>query len=149
MGSFKVEGGQRLKGELVPQGAKNEALRILCAVLLTAEPVTIHNVPDIEDVNHLRLLLQEMGVVVETLGKRLVPVHRGGDRPRFHAGTQTEAAQWRACVGASMLAGPLLGRFGKAAIPSPGGDKIGRQAAGHALHSGSRSLAPRRSGTMN
>ncbi len=126
MGSFKIEGGHRLKGELVPQGAKNEALQILCAVLLTAEPVTIHNVPDIVDVNKLIDLLRAMGVGVENLGD---------GSHRFQAKTvnlefflDPEYKRLGGGLrGSVMVAGPALARFGRGYIPSPGGDKIGRR----------------------
>ncbi|MBS1567972.1 MAG: UDP-N-acetylglucosamine 1-carboxyvinyltransferase, partial [Bacteroidetes bacterium] len=126
MGSFKIEGGHRLQGELVPQGAKNEALQILCAVLLTSEPVTIHNVPDIVDVNKLIDLLRAMGVGVEKLG---------GGSFRFQAKTvnlefflDPEYKRLGGGLrGSVMVAGPALARFGRGYIPSPGGDKIGRR----------------------
>ncbi|MBK9758562.1 MAG: UDP-N-acetylglucosamine 1-carboxyvinyltransferase [Flavobacteriales bacterium] len=126
MGSFKIEGGRRLKGEVVPQGAKNEALQILCAVLLTSEPVTIHNVPDIVDVNKLIDLLRHMGVVVEKLGEGSF---------RFTAKTvdiefflKPEFKQLGGGLrGSVMVVGPSLARFGKGYIPTPGGDKIGRR----------------------
>ncbi|HQW07046.1 MAG: UDP-N-acetylglucosamine 1-carboxyvinyltransferase [Flavobacteriales bacterium] len=126
MGSFKIVGGRRLKGEVIPQGAKNEALQILCAVLLTAEPVTIHNVPDIVDVNKLIDLLRQMGVQVE-------PLSTGSYRftakdvdiefflkPEF----KTLGGGLRGSV---MVVGPSLARFGRGYIPTPGGDKIGRR----------------------
>ncbi len=124
--SFEVLGGQRLQGELQPQGAKNEALQIISAVLLTDEPVTISNVPDILDVNKLIELLRGFGVTAE----RLAP-----DTYRFCAGTidigylrsdefMKDAARLRGSV---MLIGPLLARFGRATLPKPGGDKIGRR----------------------
>ena len=126
MGSFRIEGGHRLKGSLTPQGAKNEALQILCAVLLTSEPVTIHNVPDIVDVNKLINLLRHMGVEVEKLGGgswRFIA--RNVDiefflRPEF----KTLGGGLRGSV---MVVGPSLARFGKGYIPTPGGDKIGRR----------------------
>ena len=124
--SFEVIGGHPLKGELHPQGAKNEALQIISAVLLTDDPVTISNVPDILDVNKLIELLRGFGVSVD----RLAP-----DTYRFCAGTvdidylrshtfMQDAARLRGSV---MLIGPLLARFGRATLPKPGGDKIGRR----------------------
>lgn len=124
--SFEVIGGQPLKGELQPQGAKNEALQIISAVLLTDDRVTISNVPDILDVNKLIELLGGLGVTVE----RLAP-----DTYRFCAGTvdinylrsdafMKDAGRLRGSV---MLIGPLLARFGRATLPKPGGDKIGRR----------------------
>ncbi|WP_375418475.1 UDP-N-acetylglucosamine 1-carboxyvinyltransferase [uncultured Hymenobacter sp.] len=126
MAAFEVRGGQRLQGEIVPQGAKNEALQILCAVLLTAEPVTISNIPDIRDVNKLIELLRDMGVKVE----RLAP-----DTYRFQADavnldyldTPEFTAQGRALRGSVMILGPMLSRFGRCQLPKPGGDKIGRR----------------------
>ncbi|HMN05730.1 MAG TPA: UDP-N-acetylglucosamine 1-carboxyvinyltransferase [Flavobacteriales bacterium] len=126
MGSFKIEGGHRLHGELIPQGAKNEALQILCAVLLTAEPVIIRNVPDIVDVNKLIDLLRAMGVLVEKLGD--------GDW-RFQAKDvdlefflRPEYKKMGGGLrGSVMVVGPTLARYGKGYIPTPGGDKIGRR----------------------
>jgi UDP-N-acetylglucosamine 1-carboxyvinyltransferase len=126
MASFEVIGGNKLKGDIQPQGAKNEALQILCAVLLTAEPVTITNVPDIRDVNKLIELLSDLGVKVE----RLAP-----DTYRFQADdidleylkTDKYVAQGRAIRGSVMVMGPMLARFGECMLPKPGGDKIGRR----------------------
>lgn len=126
MGSFKIIGGHRLKGELIPQGAKNEALQVLCAVLLTSEVVTIRNVPDIVDVNKMIDLLRAMGVEVEKLGD--------GDW-RFQAKTvdlefflRPEFKQMGGGLrGSVMVVGPSLARFGSGYIPTPGGDKIGRR----------------------
>ena len=126
MSSFVIEGGSRLSGEITPQGAKNEALQILCAVLLTPEPITIHNVPDIRDVNRLIELLNELGVSVEKTGK---------ERYQFCAKEvnidylETDAFREKAATlrGSIMLLGPLLARFGKGKISKPGGDKIGRR----------------------
>jgi len=124
--TFEVIGGQSLKGELQPQGAKNEALQIISAVLLTDETVTISNIPDIRDVNQLIDLLRGLGVTVEKLA---------GDTYRFCAGTvDTSYLQSDAFMkdaqrlrGSVMLIGPLLARFGRAVLPKPGGDKIGRR----------------------
>ncbi|MDU0369005.1 UDP-N-acetylglucosamine 1-carboxyvinyltransferase [Hymenobacter endophyticus] len=126
MASFEVIGGKPLKGEIVPQGAKNEALQILCAVLLTEEPVTISNIPDIRDVNKLIELLRDMGVKVGKLAS---------DTYRFQADavnldyldTPEFIAQAGALRGSVMILGPMLARFGKCQLPKPGGDKIGRR----------------------
>src|SRR5690606_26190125 len=126
MGVFKIRGGKKLKGEIIPQGAKNEALQILSATHLTEEPVTIHNIPDIVDVNKLIGLLSSLGVKVE----RLAP-----ESYRFTASNIDvnflESAEYRdqasALRGSVMLLGPILARFGKATMPKPGGDKIGRR----------------------
>lgn len=126
MSSFVIEGGHRLQGELHPQGAKNEALQILCAVLLTDEQVTISNIPDIRDVNKLIDLLRSLGVEVEKLAS---------DTYQFQAKEidfdymQSAAYQEKATSlrGSIMLIGPLLARFGRGYIPKPGGDKIGRR----------------------
>ena len=126
MASFIIEGGHNLKGEIQPQGAKNEALQILCAVLLTPQKVIINNVPDIVDINILIELLIDLGVKVERLSK---------DRYSFQADDinldyltsekfKTKGARIR---GSIMIVGPLLARFGKGFIPRPGGDKIGRR----------------------
>ncbi len=126
MGSFRIEGGRRLKGELVPQGAKNEALQILCAVLLTAEPVTIHNVPDIVDVNKLIDLLRYMGVQVEPLGNGSWRFTAKDIDIEFFL--RPEFKQMGGGLrGSVMVVGPSLARFGRGYIPTPGGDKIGRR----------------------
>lgn len=126
--AFEVEGGRRLKGELVPQGAKNEALQILCAVLLTPEKVVIENVPDIVDVNKLIDLLEFLGVAVDRskaaegtfiFEAKNVEVDRLNS-PDF----KKKGAALRGSV---MIVGPLLARYGKGYIPKPGGDKIGRR----------------------
>ncbi|MCS6967130.1 MAG: UDP-N-acetylglucosamine 1-carboxyvinyltransferase [Cytophagales bacterium] len=130
MATFEVVGGNQLKGEIIPQGAKNEALQVLCAVLLTAEPVTIHHLPDIVDVNKLIELLANLGVEVEYLGEK-----PQGRTYRFTAGhinleyLETEDFRKKAGAlrGSIMILGPLLARFGKSKIPKPGGDKIGRR----------------------
>ena len=126
MAFFKIEGGSPLQGEIVPQGAKNEALQILCGVLLTAEPMTIHKVPNIRDVNKLIELLGSLGVEVEKLGD---------ESYRFTAKnidvSYLETAEYKkqaaSLRGSIMTLGPLLARFGKGKIPKPGGDKIGRR----------------------
>jgi UDP-N-acetylglucosamine 1-carboxyvinyltransferase len=124
--SFKIQGGNRLRGEITPQGAKNEALQILCAVLLTAEPVTIHNVPDIRDVNKLIELLASMGVKVEKLKESSYRFEASNiDMQYLESPAYKEKAA--ALRGSIMVLGPLLARFGKSKIPKPGGDKIGRR----------------------
>jgi UDP-N-acetylglucosamine 1-carboxyvinyltransferase len=126
MGAFEIHGGNSLKGELIPQGAKNEALQILCAVLLTPEKVTISNLPDIIDVNKLINLLQAMGVKVEKIEKGSYIFQAKNVDLKY---MQTEEFSIRASSlrGSIMIIGPLLSRFGKAYMPKPGGDKIGRR----------------------
>jgi len=126
MGSFKIEGGRRLKGELIPQGAKNEALQILCAVLLTAEPVTIHNIPDIVDVNKLIDLLRHMGVKVEKLEEGSYRFTAKDVDIEFFLKPEFKKLGG-GLRGSVMVVGPSLARFGKGYIPTPGGDKIGRR----------------------
>ncbi len=126
MSSFKVTGGTRLKGELQPQGAKNEALQILCAVVLTAEPVTIHNIPDIRDVNQLITLLGDMGVKQQKLGPGSIRF-QADDVNLDHLESEAYKKKAAALRGSVMLMGPTLGRFRKGRIPRPGGDKIGRR----------------------
>ncbi|HNQ13290.1 MAG TPA: UDP-N-acetylglucosamine 1-carboxyvinyltransferase [Bacteroidia bacterium] len=123
---FEIIGGKSLKGELTPQGAKNEALQILCAVLCTPERVIINNIPDIRDVNKLIDLLQEIGVKVEQLGKGSYSF-QADDIDMDFMETERFAKLASALRGSIMIVGPLLARFGKAAIPKPGGDKIGRR----------------------
>lgn len=126
MGSFIIEGSCKLSGEIVPQGAKNEALQILCAVLLTPEKITIHNIPDILDVNKLIDLLEGMGVRVEKLAKGSYSFE-AGDVNLEYLKSQEFRKKGGGLRGSIMLIGPLLGRFGKAYMPHPGGDKIGRR----------------------
>ena len=126
MASFEVIGGNKLRGNIYPQGAKNEALQILCAVLLTSEPVTISNIPDIRDVNKLIELLTNFGVTVDKLA---------ADTYRFTAAnvdmdylqTDSFASLGRSIRGSVMIAGPMLARYGQCKLPKPGGDKIGRR----------------------
>src|SRR6185503_9098597 len=126
MSIFRIKGGKKLKGEIIPQGAKNEALQIISAVLLTDQPVTIHNIPNILDVNKLIELLGSLGCKVEKLST---------DSYRFTASSvdtkflETEEYRNKASAlrGSVMLLGPILARFGKATLPKPGGDKIGRR----------------------
>lgn len=126
MASFEIVGGRPLKGELVPQGAKNEALQILCAVLLTDETVTISNIPDIRDVNKLIELLGAMGVKVERLNKDTYTFK--ADRVDLdYLLTDDFRKKGGSLRGSMMIIGPLLARFGLAYIAEPGGDKIGRR----------------------
>ena len=126
MGSFEIEGGHKLKGAITPQGAKNEALQILCAVLLTDEKVTISNIPNIVDVNKLINLLKSFGVKVSLLSKGKYQFQADQIDMDFLNSSQykNDAKQLRGSV---MLVGPMLSRFGKGSIPRPGGDKIGRR----------------------
>ncbi len=126
MNAFEVRGGKKLKGELVPQGAKNEALQIISAVLLTHEPVTITNIPDILDVNLLIELLQEMNVKVNR-PQRDTCTFEANDVDIDYLHSETFRKKSGRLRGSVMLAGPLLARFKKAFIPKPGGDKIGRR----------------------
>src|SRR5690606_30921113 len=126
MGTFRIEGGQALKGEIQPQGAKNEALQILCAVLLTPEKVTINNIPDILDVNKLINILKSLGVKVEKLGKGSYSFQSDA-LDLDYLESQKFKEEGSGLRGSIMLVGPLLGRFGKGYIPRPGGDKIGRR----------------------
>ncbi|MDO4165582.1 MAG: UDP-N-acetylglucosamine 1-carboxyvinyltransferase [Bacteroides sp.] len=126
MASFVIEGGHILSGDIYPQGAKNEVLQIICATLLTAEEVTVHNIPDILDVNNLIQLMRDMGVTVSK---------KGIDTYSFQA-TSVDLAYLESDVflkrcsslrGSVMLVGPMIARFGRALISKPGGDKIGRR----------------------
>ncbi len=126
MAFFKIEGGNPLQGEIVPQGAKNEALQILCGVLLTAEPMTIHKVPNIRDVNKLIELLGSLGVEVEKLGDESYRF-TAKDIDVSYLETAEYKKQAASLRGSIMTLGPLLARFGKGKIPKPGGDKIGRR----------------------
>jgi UDP-N-acetylglucosamine 1-carboxyvinyltransferase len=126
MASFKVTGGRQLKGEIVPQGAKNEALQILCAVVLTAEPVTIHNIPNIRDVNQLIQLLGEMGVRCTRLSESSMKFD-AAEINLDYLESEDYKKKAAALRGSVMLMGPTLARFKKAKLPSPGGDKIGRR----------------------
>ena len=124
--AFEIIGGKPLKGEITPQGAKNEALQVLSAVLLTSEKVTISNIPDIKDVNKLIELLGDMGVNVEKLADDTYCFEaRNIDRNFFLSDAFKEKGG--GLRGSIMIVGPLLARFGKASIPKPGGDKIGRR----------------------
>ncbi len=126
MGAFEIHGGKPLKGELTPQGAKNEALQILSAVLMTAEKVTISNIPDIIDVNKLINLLQAMGVKVEKVEKGTYNF-KAADIDLDYLKSEDFTKRASGLRGSIMIIGPLLARFGKAYMPKPGGDKIGRR----------------------
>ncbi len=126
MGTFQIEGGHSLSGSIQPQGAKNEALQILCAVLLTPEKVVINNIPDIIDVNKLIKLLENLGVKIKKLGKGSYSFQSDAINLEYleSSAFKQEGSGLR---GSIMIVGPLLGRFGKGYIPRPGGDKIGRR----------------------
>ncbi len=126
MGTFKIEGGHTLKGEITPQGAKNECLQILCAVLLTDQKVTIHNIPDIIDVNKLITLLGNLGVKIQKIGAGSY-TFQADEVNVGYLETEQYKKEGGALRGSIMIVGPLLARFGKGYIPKPGGDKIGRR----------------------
>ena len=126
MKTFKIEGGQQLKGAIQPQGAKNEALQILCAVILSPEKITIHNIPDIIDVNKLIILLGKLGVKIEKLAKGSYSF-QADEINLEYLETEDFKVDGRGLRGSIMIVGPLLARFGKGYIPKPGGDKIGRR----------------------
>jgi UDP-N-acetylglucosamine 1-carboxyvinyltransferase len=126
MGIFKIEGGVTLKGEITPQGAKNEALQILCAILLTPEKVTINNIPDIIDINKLITLLGNLGVKIQKNGTGSY-TFQADDVNVNYLETDAFKKEGGALRGSIMIVGPLLARFGKGYIPKPGGDKIGRR----------------------
>ncbi|MES2591673.1 MAG: UDP-N-acetylglucosamine 1-carboxyvinyltransferase [Bacteroidota bacterium] len=126
MSVFEIIGGKKLKGEIIPQGAKNEALQILCAVLLTPEKIVISNIPDIIDVNKLIDLLRDLGVKIEKTGHEEYTFQADNVDVDY-----LNSAEFRkkggSLRGSIMIVGPLLSRFGKGYIPKPGGDKIGRR----------------------
>lgn len=126
MGTFKIEGGHPLKGEIQPQGAKNEALQILCAVLLTDDKITISNIPDIIDVNKLICLLGNLGVKIEKLDRNTY-TFQSNELNLAYLESDQFREEGKALRGSIMIVGPLLARFGKGYIPKPGGDKIGRR----------------------
>jgi UDP-N-acetylglucosamine 1-carboxyvinyltransferase len=126
MGKFIIEGGHRLHGEITPQGAKNEALQILCATLLTTEKITIHNLPRIKDVLMLIRLLGDLGVKVDKLAGTSYSF-QAVDVNLDYFQTESYSQQSTALRGSVMILGPLLARFGEAVLPKPGGDKIGRR----------------------
>ncbi|MEG1581107.1 MAG: UDP-N-acetylglucosamine 1-carboxyvinyltransferase [Bacteroidaceae bacterium] len=126
MASFIIEGGHPLRGEIIPQGAKNEALQIICATLLTSDTVVIRNVPNILDVNNLIDLLRDMGVTVESQGKGVFSFQADNVNLDYLQSDEfvVRCSRLRGCV---MLIGPLVTRFGQAILAKPGGDKIGRR----------------------
>jgi UDP-N-acetylglucosamine 1-carboxyvinyltransferase len=126
MGTFKIEGGIRLKGDITPQGAKNEALQILCAVLLTPEKVTINNIPDIIDVNKLITLLGNLGVKIQRNSTSSI-TFQADEVNVGYLETDAFKKEGGSLRGSIMIVGPLLARFGRGYIPKPGGDKIGRR----------------------
>ncbi|CAM3491966.1 UDP-N-acetylglucosamine 1-carboxyvinyltransferase [Aequorivita lipolytica] len=126
MGTFQIEGGHKLKGEITPQGAKNEALQILCAVLLTPEKVIIENIPDILDVNKLIKILENLGVKIQKLGKGKY-AFIADEINLGYLESELFKQEGSSLRGSIMIVGPLLARFGKGYIPRPGGDKIGRR----------------------
>ena len=126
MASFIIEGGHPLQGTITPQGAKNEALQVICASLLTHEPVTISNIPDILDVNNLILLLQEMGVKVKR-NSRNEYTFQADELNLDYLHSVDFVKKCASLRGSVLMIGPLLGRFGKATVSKPGGDKIGRR----------------------
>lgn len=126
MSIFEIIGGKKLKGEIIPQGAKNEALQILCAVLLTPEKVVVQNIPDIVDVNKLIDLLRDLGVKVEKTGHEEYSF-QADDVNVDYLNSEEFKKKGGSLRGSIMIVGPLLSRFGKGYIPRPGGDKIGRR----------------------
>jgi UDP-N-acetylglucosamine 1-carboxyvinyltransferase len=126
MGTFEIEGGHQLKGSIQPQGAKNETLQILCAVLLTPKKVTIHNIPDIIDVNKLINLLKSLSVKVEKLEPNSYSFQADEVDLKYLESEQFKK-DGSGLRGSIMIVGPMLSRFGKGFIPKPGGDKIGRR----------------------
>jgi len=126
MATFKVEGGHKLSGDITPQGAKNEALQIICAVLLTAEKVTISNIPNIRDVNKLIYILGELGVKVNKTSENTY-TFQSDEIDLNYLESEKFKKEGSSLRGSIMIVGPLLARFGKGYIPRPGGDKIGRR----------------------
>lgn len=126
MKTFKIEGGHQLKGSIQPQGAKNEALQILCAVILSPEIITIHNIPEIIDVNKLIVLLGKLGVKIKKLSKGSYSF-QVDEINLDYLETEAFKADGRGLRGSIMIVGPLLARYGRGYIPKPGGDKIGRR----------------------
>lgn len=126
MAVFEIEGGHKLKGEIIPQGAKNEALQVICAVLLTSEEVIIDNIPEIRDVLKLIELLQSLGVKTNRIERGKFSFKADNVNLEFLDSAEFKK-QGAALRGSIMIVGPLLARFGKGYIPSPGGDKIGRR----------------------
>ena len=126
MSSFQIEGGRQLSGSITPQGAKNEALQVICAVLLTSGTITINNIPDILDVNNLISLLGDMGVEIKHEGIGIYSF-KADNINLDYLQTDDFYSKSASLRGSVMIVGPLVARFGKAIIPKPGGDKIGRR----------------------
>ena len=126
MAAFVIEGGHPLSGTITPQGAKNEALQVICASLLTSEEIIIHNIPDIRDVNNLIQLLRDIGVKVRQLSRNSYSFQAGELRLDYLESDEF-VQKCAALRGSVMMIGPLLARMGKAVITKPGGDKIGRR----------------------
>jgi UDP-N-acetylglucosamine 1-carboxyvinyltransferase len=126
MATFKIEGGHKLKGNITPQGAKNEALQIICATLLTPDKVTVSNMPDIIDVNKLIFILGELGVKIEKTAKETYTFQADEINLKYLESPEFKR-DGSSLRGSIMIVGPLLARFGKGYIPRPGGDKIGRR----------------------
>ena len=126
MGTFSIKGGIKLKGEVTPQGAKNEALQVICATLLTPEKVIIENIPEIIDVLKLIDLLSSIGVEVEKLNKNKFSFKAENVNIEYLQSKEFKK-KGSSLRGSIMIVGPLLARFGKGYIPKPGGDKIGRR----------------------
>lgn len=129
MASFKIEGGHLLSGTITPQGAKNEALQVVCATLLTHEEVTIHNIPDIRDVNNLIQLLKDIGVKVKKTGSGQPAANsftfQADELDLNYLQSDKFVDKCSQLRGSVLMIGPLLARMGKAVIAKPGGDKIG------------------------
>ena len=126
MGTFRIIGGKPLKGEINPQGAKNECLQVLCATLLTSDKITINNIPDIIDVNMLIEILKKLGVLIKKISKGSYSFKSENINLEYLSSNQFKI-DGRQLRGSIMLVGPLLSRFGFGSIPRPGGDKIGRR----------------------
>jgi len=126
MGTFVIEGGHKLSGSITPQGAKNEALQVICAVLLTSEKVIISNIPDIRDVNKLIYILSELGVKVDKMSPDTYSF-QADELDLEYLESEKFKVEGSSLRGSIMIVGPLLARFGKGYIPRPGGDKIGRR----------------------
>ena len=127
MASFVIEGGHPLSGTITPQGAKNEALQVICATLLTSEPVTISNIPDIRDVNNLIQLLRDIGVKVKARCENRTYTFQADELNLDYLESDEFVRKCAALRGSVLMIGPLLARMGKAVITKPGGDKIGRR----------------------
>ena len=127
MAAFVIEGGHPLSGTITPQGAKNEALQVICATLLTGETVTIHNIPDIRDVNNLIQLLKDIGVKVESRYEDRTYTFQADDLNLDYLGSDEFVHKCAQLRGSVLMIGPLLARMGKAIVTKPGGDKIGRR----------------------